>query len=73
MLVFDYIVQTYEQGNPIAVVTHVFTGTSIKKAKGYYRAHLRSDAFLRGCQSGHFGDKAFRCLNHIVGIREREV
>lgn len=68
-MIYDYIVQTYEEGNPVPVLTHVFHGKSPEQAKAFYRAHLKSDAFMRDCKKGHFAN--FRCRNVIVGMRKR--
>jgi hypothetical protein len=71
VLIYDLIVQTYEEGNPVPVVTHIFHGKSAKQARGFYQAHLKADAFLRGCRRGHFAD--FKCRNKVLPMRTREV
>jgi len=58
--VYQIVVDTFE-AKPYPVVTHVFTGASQKEAQAYYQAHLKTDAFLRGCAGGQFAN--FRCEN----------
>ena len=71
MIRYDLIVETYEAGGAHPVVTHIFHGNTPGQAKAFYRAHLRSDAFLRKCNSGHFGKMP--CRNVIHPIRRRRV
>lgn len=40
------IVDTYEQGM-YPVVTHIFRGKTLDEAKSYFRAHMKTDSFLR--------------------------
>lgn len=38
------------------VVTHIFKGLTKKEAEGYFKAHMGTDSFLRGCVTkGKFG------------------
>ena len=65
----DLIVNTYEEGRDTPVVTHVFHGETKAEAIAFYRAHLKSDKFLRDCESkGSF--KGMRCRNVVVGFKE---
>lgn len=41
-------VKIYEQ-EPYPIVEHVFRGRTKREAEGYYRSHLKTDDFLRGC------------------------
>jgi hypothetical protein len=56
---FRIVSKIFEEGISFPVVTHVFSGMSVDQAQGFYRAHLKSDAFLRGCSAGKFG--SMRC------------
>lgn len=50
MKVFRIEYSTYEGGNTdYPVVVHQFTGRSEDEARGYLRAHLKTDTFFRGC------------------------
>lgn len=66
---YDLVVETYEAGRREPVVTHTFHGDTPEQAKAFFRAHLKYDAFLKSCQTGHF--KKIRCFNRVVGIFER--
>jgi len=46
-----FVAATYERsvGNDYPVVEHRFYGRTREDAHGYYRAHLKTDAFLAGC------------------------
>jgi len=63
--VHSLVVDTYEEDNPVPVVTHIFHGTSRKQALSFYKAHLKADRFLAGCEKGRF--KNFRCRNVVRG------
>lgn len=63
---YDLTVETYEEGGQHPVVTHVFHGESPKQALAFYRAHLRSDKFLRDCARGHFGRMPCRNVMHPI-------
>jgi hypothetical protein len=71
MRVYNLVVQTYEEGNPIPVVTHTFHGKSPTQARVFYRAHLIADAFMRGCKKGRFA--TFKCRNVVHPITSHEV
>lgn len=50
MKLFRLVVDIYEAEIPdYPVVTHVFNGKTKKEAIGYFKAHLTTDEFLRGC------------------------
>jgi len=55
---FRVVAITYEKlpdgSSWVPVVRHEFYGPSPERAVGVYHAHLESDAFLRGCQTGHY-------------------
>ena len=51
------IVDTYENGTK--VVTHIFHGKTQKEARGYERAHRRTDKFYNASVTG----KPFMGLN----------
>ena len=73
MKIYDLVVSTFEEEGGTPVVTHVFHGSSPDQAKAFYRAHLKSDAFLRKCSKEggqRFGN--FTCHNKVVGMFERE-
>lgn len=71
MIRYDLTVETYEEGGLHPVVTHIFHGDSPGQALAFYRAHLKSDAFLRKCRTGHFGKMP--CRNVILPMRRRRV
>jgi hypothetical protein len=51
------------------IVTHIFRGDTPEQADGYYRAHRRTDAFLRACDdSGRFG--RIVCYSRVRRTRE---
>lgn len=52
---FRIISKIFENGIGFPVVVHAFNGTSLAQAQGFYQAHMKTDAFLRGCVSGSFG------------------
>ena len=66
----DLVVNTYEENRVTPVVTHVFHGETKEQAIAFYKAHLRSDAFLRKCNAGGF--KGMKCRNEIVGFFQHE-
>ena len=51
---FRLIVHTFEDGADYPVVTHIFNGSTREEAQGYYKAHLKSDRFLKGCKGGNY-------------------
>ncbi len=71
MIQYDLTVDTYEEGGKHPMLTHIFHGDSPEQAVAFYRAHLKSDAFLRKCRAGHFGKMP--CRNVIHPIRRRNV
>ena len=48
-------VDIYES-KPYPVVRHIFIGKTKEEAMGYYKAHLKTDAFLAGCKDGKYKD-----------------
>lgn len=46
--VFAIVHDTFEKGST-PVVRHVFTGDTPEKARRFYQAHRKSDAFMREC------------------------
>lgn len=63
---FDLTVETYEEGGEHPVVTHVFHGKTPEQAVAFYRAHLKSDKFLRDCVRGRFGKMPCRNVMHPI-------
>jgi len=57
-----YVVEidTYETGD-FPILSHVFRGRTRAEAWRYVAAHMKTDAFFRGCAAGHFAD--FACRN----------
>jgi hypothetical protein len=56
-LVFAVVHDTFEKGST-PVVRHVFAGKTLDKARRYYAAHRRSDAFMRQCDDqGNFAGR----------------
>ena len=52
---------TFEAGQPMPVVRHIFYAPTREKAMAFYRAHLKTDAFMRECtRKGNFQGK-FKC------------
>lgn len=43
------VVDIYEPTHDYPIVVHKFQGDTRAEAEHYYRSHLKSDAFLRGC------------------------
>jgi hypothetical protein len=45
------VVDIYEPGggHDYPIVRHVFAGDTREEAEGYFDAHMKTDAFLRGC------------------------
>lgn len=42
--------QIWEEGGPtFPVVEHLFNGSSMGEALGYFKAHMTTDEFLRDC------------------------
>ncbi len=51
-MIWKYVVNIYEPqgaGLDYPVVQHVFLGRTQKEAQGYFKAHLKTDEFLRKC------------------------
>jgi hypothetical protein len=49
--------EIFEGDTPYPVVTHVFTGKTREEAKGYFKAHMKTDRFMREMEtSGKFGE-----------------
>lgn len=42
-------IDIYERGTTYAIVRHVFIGKTRAEAAGYFKAHMKTDSFLRGC------------------------
>jgi hypothetical protein len=57
-----YVVEidTYEAGD-FPILSHTFRGRTRAEAWRYVAAHMKTDAFFRGCAAGHFAD--FDCRN----------
>ncbi len=56
-LVFAVVHDTFEKGST-PVVRHIFVGRTADKARRYYAAHRRSDAFMRQCDDqGNFANR----------------
>ncbi len=54
---FAVVHDTFERGNT-PVVRHVFAAPTVEKARRYYAAHRRSDAFMRQCDDqGRFANR----------------
>lgn len=67
-----YQVDIYERaaGSAYPVVTHIFYGRTQEEANGYYRAHMQTDEFLRGCvQKGRWKRVACRAVADMKQIR----
>jgi len=56
------IVDTFESGD-FPILTHTFRGRNRQEAMRYVAAHMKTDAFFRGCEAGHFAD--FACRNVV--------
>lgn len=41
----------YEVDIRYPVVSHIFYGKTLKEAQGYFKAHMKTDEFLRGAVS----------------------
>jgi len=70
-LLWAVVHSIYEEsiGDEYPVVQHTFMGRTRKEAVGYFRAHLKTDSFLRGCsERGQFGD-GIRCRADMVELR----
>ena len=68
MRTYDLIVNTYELGGKTPVVTHIFRGKTPEQAKGFCRAHLKSDRFFKDCGKGKRQFNGMKCRNQIVGM-----
>lgn len=63
--------RTYEAATRYAypVVEHRFYGRTREEAEGYYRAHQRADAFIRGCtERGRYQDVTCRTTVEVHQI-----
>ena len=50
------MVETFETKRTFPIVVHTFNGKTKTEAMGYFRAHLKTDSFLRGCtETGYYG------------------
>lgn len=63
---FQLIADTYEAGNPLPVVRHIFFGASQQECLSILRAHLDADAFLRECTEQGSYQGAFACRTQIA-------
>lgn len=62
---FTLVVQTFE--GETVVLEHRFYGATRARAQEIYRAHMRTDAFLRGCtQQSRFG--SIRCKSVVFWL-----
>lgn len=58
---FRILSKIREAGRSYAVVVHAFYGQTLQEAEAYYRAHLKSDAFLKACSTvGKFSKTSCR-------------
>lgn len=49
---YELVVDIYEPsgaGMDHPILRHTFFGATLAEARGYFEAHLETDAFLRGC------------------------
>jgi hypothetical protein len=70
-LLWAVVHSIYEEsiGDEYPVVTHTFMGRTRKEAVGYFRAHLKTDSFLRGCtERGRFGSD-IKCRTEMTVAR----
>lgn len=57
---FRIVSEIYETVHTYPIVIHIFQGGTAKQAAAFYKAHMLSDAFLRGCvEKGRFAN--FTC------------
>jgi len=51
MLLWAIVHSIFEEavGSAYPILVHSFFGKTLAEAKGYLRAHKRTDSFLRGC------------------------
>ena len=61
-MLWTLVVETFE-AKPYPVVVHTFIGETKQEAFGYYRAHLKTDSFFRGCAEGDF--RGMECKNRM--------
>jgi hypothetical protein len=60
-MIWVYEVSIFETERPFPIVVHRFQGLTQAEALSYYQAHLKTDAFLRGCATTHqFGNTPCR-------------
>lgn len=59
------IVDIFEDGK-YPVVSHVFYGETIEEARGYFKAHMKTDSFLRAAVN----TRRFQGMKLKVGIVE---
>lgn len=50
---FRIVSRIYEGDKKYPAVVHIFYGKTITEANGYLQAHLKTDAFFRGCVTQH--------------------
>lgn len=61
---------TFEKSQKLPVVRHIFFGKTQEIARGNFRAHLKSDRFMRECtDKGNFEGR-FKCT---VKVRMQKV
>ena len=58
---YALIHDTFEATQKSPVVRHVFVGDTKKKAKGFFRAHMKTDSFMRQCTNKGNFDGKFAC------------
>lgn len=57
-------------GNDYPVVRHVFYGKTPEEAQHYYESHLKTDSFLRGCETrGRWNSVACRTEITLEKVR----
>lgn len=57
---FRIVSRIYEGDKKYPAVVHIFYGKSPGEANGYLQAHLKTDAFFRGCITQKKFDR-FKC------------
>lgn len=57
----------YEGDSPLPVVEHRFFGQTLAEAERVYRAHQKTDAFLRSCDmQRRFGNISCRTRRYVT-------
>jgi len=72
-MIYGLSVDIFEEsiGEEYPVVTHVFYGKTKKEVLQYYKAHLKTDSFFRGClESNNY--KGIRCWSRTGWIKSRK-